>query len=134
MTRRALADPSLVEKYIRGQVLPRFMQRLREIEDETRRHRMRLAQAYADLRESCPDDATAFAERWAATARAWRFDEVNELIRQHNEYYPVERRLPINPRTGDYLTVGGRPYRREPLAPEWILERFPAERNASVVQ
>ena len=126
MKRRSLADPSVVEQYIRGQVLPRFMQRLREIEDDTRRHRSRLAQAYGDVQDACQDDAAAFEERWVATAGAWSFHATNELIRQHNEYYPVERRLPISPRTGDYITVGGRPYRREPLGPAWILERFPA--------
>ena len=26
----------------------------------------------------------------------------------------------------DFALVGGRPYRREPLGAEWILERFPA--------
>jgi len=123
--RRSLADPHLVEKYIRGQVLPRFMQRLRQIEDEVRRHSRNLEQAHTDLALSCPGPG-AFEERWLATAHAWRFDRVNELIRQHNEYYPVERRLPINPRTGDYITTGGRPYRREPLGPDWVLERFPA--------
>jgi len=128
MQRRSLADPALVEKYIRGQVLPRFILRLREIEDETRRHRNRLAHAYIELQEACADHVE-FERRWREVARAWSFDEVNELIRQHNEYYPVERRLPINPRTGDYLTVGGRPYRREPLGPAWILERFPARPN-----
>ena len=125
MHRRSLAEPGLVEKYIRGQVLPRFMRRLREIETETHRHRTRLTQAYADLQESCQGDPDAFEARWAATAHAWRFERVNDLIRRHNDYYPVERRLPINPRTGEYITVGDRPYRRELLGPEWILERFP---------
>lgn len=38
----------------------------------------------------------------------------------------MERNLPVDPRTGEYLTAGRRPYRREPLGPKWILERFPA--------
>ncbi|MEJ7788127.1 MAG: hypothetical protein WKF96_25275 [Solirubrobacteraceae bacterium] len=123
-----MADPHLVEKYIRGQVLHRFMQRLREIEDEVRRHSRDLAQAHTDLADSWPGPG-AFEERWLGTARAWRFDHVNDLIHSHNEYYPIERRPPINPRTGDYLTTSGRPWRREPAGPEWILERFPARRG-----
>ena len=55
-----------------------------------------------------------------------RFDELNELITQHNEWYPVERDLPMNPRTGDYVLVSGRTYRRPVLGPEWVLEHFPA--------
>lgn len=129
MKRRSVADPSLVEKYIRGQVMPRFMQRLRDIDGEVHRHRRNLEQAYTALLESCADDAQALERQWHATAAAWRFDRVNALIRQHNEYYPVERRLPIDPRTGSYITVGGRPWRREPMGPDWILERFPARRG-----
>jgi hypothetical protein len=131
MSRRSLAEPGLVEQYIRGQIMPRYMQRLREIEDELRVHTMRLAHAYSELQSLCGDDPAAFEARWRATARAWPFDRVNELIHQHNEYYPVERRLPISPRTGEYLTVGGRPWRREVAGPQWILERFPARPQTS---
>ena len=124
-SRRDLYDPSALERYIRSAVLPRFMQRLREIEDEMIRHRDQLERAYVELREACEDDAELFASRWREVAEGWRFDEINELIAEHNEYYPIERNLPIDPRTGDYVTIVGRSYRREPLGPEWILGRFP---------
>ena len=55
----------------------------------------------------------------------WNFSEVNDLIDRHNRWYPVEARLAMDPRTRDYVQVGGRPYRREPLDQAWILERFP---------
>ncbi len=126
--RRSLAEPNLVEKYIRGQVLPRFMQRLRDIETEMTRHRTRLAAAYEDLWETCGHDPQAFEQRWRATAHSWNFDRVNELVHAHNEYYPIERQLPLNPRTGDYITTSGRQWKREPAGPEWVLERFPARR------
>ena len=129
MKRRSLADPNLVEKYIRGQVMPRFMQRLREIDGEVHRHKRNLEQAHTALAQECRGDPEAFERRWVQTAHAWRFDHLNALIRQHNEYYPTERRLPINPRTGDYITVGGRPWRRELMGPGWILERFPVRRT-----
>ena len=32
----------------------------------------------------------------------------------------------MDPRTRDYVKIGGRSYRREPLDAGWILERFPA--------
>jgi hypothetical protein len=127
-SRRELYDPSALERYIRSAVLPRFMQRLREIEDELIRQRAALARAYEELRESCGEDRETFARRWREVAEAWRFDELNELIRAHNEYYPIERDLPVDPSTGDYVTILGRSYRREPLGPEWILERFPPRR------
>jgi hypothetical protein len=124
-SRRELYDPSALERYIRSAVLPRFIQRLREIEDEVIRQLAALARAYEELRESYGADADGFARRWREVAERWRFDDLNELIRQHNEYYPIERDLPVDPRTGEYVTVVGRSYRREPLGPGWILERFP---------
>lgn len=57
---------------------------------------------------------------------ALREDLTEQLIDRHNRYYPVEARLPMDPRTGDYVLVNGRPYRRQPLDVSWILERFPA--------
>ena len=33
----------------------------------------------------------------------------------------------MNPRTGDFVHVNGRPYTRRPLDAQWILERFPPE-------
>ena len=50
---------------------------------------------------------------------------VNDLIRRHNRWYPAEARLPMDPRTGDFALVNGKPYRREPLDPAWALQRLP---------
>ena len=118
-TRRSLED------YLRAGVRPRWMERLIEIERGTKRELRRLGRAYDELRAECGDDRTTFARRWQAIAEAWRFDEVNELIRTHNEWYPVERDLPIDLRTRDYVLVGGRSHRRRELGPDWVLERFP---------
>jgi hypothetical protein len=106
--------------------MPRFMQRLREIEDATISHRDKLERAYEECRESSGGDPEAFAARWQELARSWSFDALNDLIEEHNEYYPIERNLAVDPRTGEYVTIVGRSYRREPLGPEWILDRFPA--------
>jgi hypothetical protein len=35
----------------------------------------------------------------------------------------------MDPRTRDFVLVGGAPYRRRPLDAEWILDRFPPERR-----
>ena len=50
----------------------------------------------------------------------------NERIRQHNEWFPIERQLPMDPRTRDYVLIHGRSYRREPLGADWVLSEFPA--------
>ena len=54
---------------------------------------------------------------------------MNDLIDRHNRWYPIEARLPMDPRTGDYVLVNGEPYRRRPLDERWIFERFPAAMN-----
>jgi hypothetical protein len=95
-----------------------WMRRLRAIEIEVELHEQQLAEAY-ELRDS--------PEQWRRLAEAWDFSEVNDLIERHNRHYPAESRLPMNPRTGDFVLVNGRPYSREPLGADWILSRFPAD-------
>jgi hypothetical protein len=107
-----------------GGPLP-YMQRLRAIHDETQEHEARLADAYRALRRSAAGDD--FARRWRAVAARWHFEAVNELIARHNRWYPIEARLPMDPRTGDFALVGGEPYWKHPLDAAWILQRFPAE-------
>ncbi len=106
--------------------MPRYMERLRAIQDETRVQAHRLERAYRRAKERHGEDTDEFRARWRTIARRWRFDQLNQLIREHNDYYPIEARLALDPRTGDYVRVAGRPYRREPLGAAWILERFPA--------
>jgi len=77
------------------------------------------------------DDAAAFALAWRETARRWSFAQVNELIDRHNRYFPAEARLPMDPRTRDFVRINGRPYQRRPLDEEWILARWPADLRAA---
>ena len=99
-----------------GGPLP-YMARLREIDELTAQHDQQLAEAYDVL----GGDASA----WSELAHGWDFSEVNDLIDRHNRWYPVERRLSMDPTTGDYALVNGRSYRRRPLDARWVLERFP---------
>jgi FtsP/CotA-like multicopper oxidase with cupredoxin domain len=84
-----------------------------------------LREARDELAAECDGDADRFAREWLALAERWDFHDVNDLIERHNRHYPTESRLPMNPRTGDFVLVNGRPYTREPIGAEWILERFP---------
>jgi hypothetical protein len=103
---------------------PAYAQRLRLIEEEIAAHEERLQEAWLELRRAEPDPAER-ERRWRETARRWSFHAVNDLIEKHNRWYPVEARLAMNPRTGDFVHVGGRPYRLEPLDAAWVLRRFP---------
>ena len=129
LSERARQSQRSLEHYLKAGVRPRWMDRLIEIESGTRRERRRLADAYETLRAECGRDRARFARRWRAIAEAWSFEELNELISTHNEWYPVERDLPMDLRTRDYVLVNGRSYRRRELGPDWILEQFPLSRS-----
>ena len=118
-TRRSL------EHYLKAGIRPRWMERLIEIERGTARHKRRLQDTYDQLREECAHEPVRFRRRWHGIAEAWSFGDLNELIRTHNEWYPVERDLPMDLRTCDYVPINGRSYRRRELDAAWILEQFP---------
>jgi hypothetical protein len=103
-----------------------WMRRLRAIEVGIEDHEARLREQWHDLRVEHGDDAD-FARVWRELAGSWSFRDVNDLIERHNRHFPTEARLPMNPRTGDFVHVNGRPYTRTPLDADWIFERFPPE-------
>ena len=105
-----------------GGPLP-YMQRARAIDDEIEAELARLEAAYA---EHAGDP-----EAWRRVAERWDFGALNDLIERHNRWYPIEARLPMDPRSRDFVKVGGRDYRRRPLDAGWILERFPAGQRPS---
>jgi hypothetical protein len=109
---------------------PLWMRRLRAIEEELQRSELDLREAWHGLAEEVAD-AAAFARRWEETAAAWSFAQVNELIDRHNRNFPAEARLPMDPKTRDFVKINGKPYRRELLDADWILERFPADLGAA---
>jgi hypothetical protein len=125
LSSRARQTARSVEAYLKAGVRPRWMERLIEIERGMARERGRLAEEHRALGLECGEDREAFARRWRERAAAWRFDDLNELIEQHNQWYPMERQLPMDVRTRDYVPVNGRSYRRPLLGPEWVLEHFP---------
>jgi hypothetical protein len=105
-----------------------WMRRLRAIEDAVARHERELAEAHAALVEECAGDPDRLVREWRELAEEWDFREVNELIERHNRQFPAESRLPMNPRTGDFVLINGRHYSRQPLDATWVLSRFPANR------
>jgi hypothetical protein len=115
---RALGGPAL------------WMRRLREIEDRIEWHEVFLEDTWRTLAREV-DDPDEFARRWEETAETWRFNRVNQLIDQHNRNFPAEARLPMDPKTRDFVRINGRPYLRELLDAEWILARFPPDIDAA---
>jgi len=121
-------DPESAVRALGGPTM--WMRRLRAIEDAVDQHERQLGQAWRTLAEELRDPAE-FADAWRELARNWSFAEVNELIERHNRNFPAEARLPMDPRTRDFVRINGRPYLREPLDARWILDHFPADRDAA---
>ena len=107
-----------------GGPLP-YMTRLRAIHVQTAEHERQLEAARLELADDV-EPTTRRSRGAGARWPRWNFYEVNDLIARHNRWYPVEARLPMDPKTGDYALVNGEDYRRRPLDAEWVLERFPA--------
>jgi hypothetical protein len=108
-----------------------WMRRLRAIEDALDQHERQLREAWRALAVEHEEPAE-FAAAWRDLADNWRFADVNGLIERHNENFPVEARLAMDPRTRDFVRVNGRSYLREPLDAHWILDRFPPDREAAL--
>jgi hypothetical protein len=122
---RARMSQRSVEAYLKAGVRPRWMERVTEIDHAIAMHKQRLARSHRALSEECGADRALFAERWRAFAQRYRFGELNELITQHNDWYPIERDLPMDPRTRDYVKIRGRSYRRTEIGADWVLEHYP---------
>jgi len=148
---RRVLEEDLAESPVRGRPLPErprnfrpdadaavralggptiWMRRLLAIEGAVDEHVRQLEEAWHELAAEVDGNA-AFARSWRKTARRWSFAEVNELIARHNRYFPAEARLPMDPRTRDFVEINGRPYEREPLDAAWILTRWPADLAAA---
>jgi hypothetical protein len=108
---------------------PLWMRRLRDIEEGIEWHEVFLEDAWRTLAKDV-DGADEFARRWEETVLGWRFRRINTLIDQHNRNYPAEARLPMDPKTRDFVRINGRPYLRALLDADWALARFPANLDA----
>jgi hypothetical protein len=117
------APPAVDGLLLCGGGPPRFAERLRQIEVLTARHERLLGEERRRLQAQFGDGEllTAAVRR---LARGWDLEDVNRLIDDHNRWYPIERRLPVDPASGDYLPVLGRSYRRPRLNAAWALERL----------
>jgi hypothetical protein len=125
--RRTRVAPQTIESYLRANSAPRYMRRLRDIEAAYRTERRRLEGAYEELLGSLGHEPALFSRRWRELAGSWRFNRLNELIGEHNAWYPMEANLPMDPCTGDYRPIRGASYRRLELDSAWVLEHFPSE-------
>jgi hypothetical protein len=107
------------------------MLRLREIEQGIADLEAALREAWKTFANAQAGDQRRLRSEWIARVEALSFDELNDLIGRHNRWYPVESRLAMDPRTGDYALVNGRDHRLEPLDATWVLEHLPADLSSA---
>jgi hypothetical protein len=88
--------------------VPAYARRLRAIEDLQARLARRLHEVAHEISGAASQEASEAARLFLA-----ELGRLNDLIDRHNRYYPTERDLPSDPRTGAVLDRG-RPWR--PLA------------------
>ena len=93
---RARLSQRTIESYLKAGVKPRWMERISEIDSAITHQKRRFERAHRNLRAECDGDPALFAQRWTEFAQRARFDELNELIQQHNDWYPIERDLPMD--------------------------------------
>jgi hypothetical protein len=125
LSERAAQYQRTLEGYLQAGNMPRWMERLADIQRATNQERAALERAYESLKAQHTGDPAVFEQRWRETAESWPFGQVNVLIGQHNDWFPIERQLAVDPRTRDYVLINGRSYRRTPLDAEWVLLEFP---------
>jgi hypothetical protein len=124
------ADPGTID--VAGYVAaslgpPRWLERLQDIEAEELRIVGELRRAWLALAGAADATPARFADAWRNEASAVELAELNLLIAQHNEYFPIERNLPFDLRTRDYRAPWGIAWRRQPRDGAWVLERLPAD-------
>ncbi|HEX3246832.1 MAG TPA: hypothetical protein VHX16_15620 [Chloroflexota bacterium] len=111
---------------------PAWAVRLKKIETLTDALINNLHDCWVTLAYQHRQQPELFAGAWREQLDELELDVVNELIRRHNRYFPVEANLPMSPRTGDYVAWGGRDWRCSPLTSEWAEQEFPPDFDAAI--
>jgi hypothetical protein len=100
--------------------VPAWAARKRKIEDDEARIVAELLELHDKLvARRCADAELEVALLAAATAVDLK--KLNELVRTHNRYYPVEANLPMDRKTGSYLVYGRAWMPEEPYSPKRLV-------------
>lgn len=121
-----------LEEQLRGlEGLPSYLVRKRRIEETIEKLVGKLRRMRTRAWEAWPDRPELATAQFFDEANALSLESLAQLIRSHNQYYPIEANLPIEVRTGYYLERGGerwRPMRMlrldDLLALLWIRRRW----------
>jgi len=109
---------------------PYYAMRARQIEQLTDQLMEDLAVQYRDMIKKFVHRPEVFAVKWRESIDSLELDTINDLIERHNEYYPIEANLAMDPRSGVTM-LGPVPWEpKEKVTIESLLQQFPADTTA----
>ncbi|MGH2584601.1 MAG: hypothetical protein ACRDJE_06775 [Dehalococcoidia bacterium] len=106
---------------------PGWAVRLKQIHDLRTELTSTLETAWTEHARTWRGRPQEFAGRWRAFVATLDLTKLNALIEKHNEWYPVEARLPIVYPTGQYHVPTGIEYPQKPVTVDALLEQYPAD-------
>ena len=106
---------------------PYYAVRARRIEQLTDQLMEELTVNYSKMMKQFSNSPEVFAQKWKESVESVELDTINDLIERHNNYYPVEANLTIDPKS-EALMFGSAPWEpRKKVTKESLLQRFPAD-------
>jgi hypothetical protein len=106
---------------------PGWAVRLKQIHDLRVQLEATLEAAWADHARRWRNHPQEFTRRWEAYLVKLDVAKLNTLIRKHNEWYPIEARLPIVYPTGEYHIPSGVEYPQKLVTAEVLIELYPSD-------
>jgi hypothetical protein len=112
---------------------PAWSRRLKRIYDLTALLTVQLQGEWHLAARAARGDRARFLDAWRRHAARFDFEQLNDLIANHNRYFPIEANLAMDVKTLDYVAFAGADYRRQKLDVAWILGQFPPELDTALV-
>jgi hypothetical protein len=106
---------------------PAWAVRLKQLHDGRVQLRVTLEQEWAAHARRLRGRPGDFAKAWRTFVQKLDLTTLNTLIKKHNDYYPIEARLPILYPSGKYYVPAGVEWPQQPVTVEAILEEYPAD-------
>ena len=106
---------------------PAWAVRLKQIHDGRTQLRATLEQSWADHARRLRGRPADFAARWRTFVEKLDLAKLNTLIKKHNDYYPIEARLPILYPSNKYYVPPGVEWPQSPVTAAGILDDYPPD-------
>lgn len=108
---------------------PAWSLRLKRIEDGRAALTAEVEAAWGALAARHRRKPEGFAGAWRTYLAKVDLAPLNALIAKHNDYYPIEARLPIVYPSGDYRIPPGVDWPQQPIVAAALLDAYPADRD-----